>query len=84
MTLFTKIIRREIPAKIVYEDDQCLAAYFRDVNPRKLPFTSCSFQKRNLYDERLERGRSKPSRSHDAQSFWRSRKKKESLKMVIA
>lgn len=29
-TLFTKIIQREIPADIVYEDDQCLA--FRDIN----------------------------------------------------
>jgi histidine triad (HIT) family protein len=32
MTLFGKIIRREIPATIVYEDDQCLA--FRDINPQ--------------------------------------------------
>jgi histidine triad (HIT) family protein len=32
MTLFTKIINREIPANIVYEDDQCLA--FRDINPQ--------------------------------------------------
>ena len=32
MTLFGKIIKREIPAKIVYEDDQCLA--FRDINPQ--------------------------------------------------
>ena len=31
-TLFGKIIRREIPADIVYEDEQCLA--FRDVNPQ--------------------------------------------------
>jgi len=31
-TLFTKIINREIPADIVYEDDQCLA--FRDINPK--------------------------------------------------
>ena len=31
-TLFTKIINREIPAEIVYEDDQCLA--FRDINPQ--------------------------------------------------
>lgn len=31
-TLFTKIINREIPADIVYEDDMCLA--FRDVNPQ--------------------------------------------------
>lgn len=31
-TIFAKIIRREIPADIVYEDDQCLA--FRDVNPQ--------------------------------------------------
>lgn len=31
-TLFSKIIEREIPADIVYEDDQCLA--FRDINPQ--------------------------------------------------
>ncbi len=31
-TLFTKIIEREIPADIVYEDEQCLA--FRDINPK--------------------------------------------------
>lgn len=31
-TIFTKIINREIPADIVYEDDQCLA--FRDINPQ--------------------------------------------------
>ena len=31
-TLFSKIIDREIPAKIVYEDDLCLA--FHDVAPR--------------------------------------------------
>lgn len=31
-TLFTKIINRDIPATIVYEDDQCLA--FRDINPQ--------------------------------------------------
>lgn len=31
-TLFGKIIRREIPAMIVYEDEECLA--FRDVNPQ--------------------------------------------------
>lgn len=32
MTIFTKIINREIPADIVYEDDLCLA--FRDVHPQ--------------------------------------------------
>ncbi len=32
MTLFTKIINREIPADIVYEDDVCLA--FRDIAPK--------------------------------------------------
>jgi histidine triad (HIT) family protein len=32
MTIFQRIIDREIPADIVYEDDQCLA--FRDVNPQ--------------------------------------------------
>lgn len=31
-TLFDKIIRREIPADIVYEDDEVLG--FRDVNPQ--------------------------------------------------
>jgi histidine triad (HIT) family protein len=31
-SIFTKIIDREIPADILYEDDVCLA--FRDVNPQ--------------------------------------------------
>ena len=31
-TLFGRIIRREIPADIVYEDELCLA--FRDINPQ--------------------------------------------------
>ena len=31
-TIFSKIIRREIPADILYEDEHCLA--FRDVNPQ--------------------------------------------------
>ena len=31
-TLFSKIINRDIPANIVYEDDLCLA--FRDINPQ--------------------------------------------------
>ncbi len=31
-TIFSKIIEREIPADIVYEDEHCLA--FRDVNPQ--------------------------------------------------
>jgi histidine triad (HIT) family protein len=31
VTLFEKIINREIPADIVFEDDLCLA--FRDINP---------------------------------------------------
>jgi histidine triad (HIT) family protein len=30
-TIFKKIIDREIPAQIVYEDDQCLA--FQDIQP---------------------------------------------------
>ena len=32
MTLFEKIIAREIPAKIVFEDDDAIA--FQDVNPQ--------------------------------------------------
>ncbi len=31
-TIFSRIIRREIPADIVHEDDLCLA--FRDINPQ--------------------------------------------------
>ncbi len=31
-TIFKKIIDKEIPAEIVYEDDRCLA--FRDVSPQ--------------------------------------------------
>ena len=31
-TIFSKIIAREIPADIVFEDDKCLA--FRDINPQ--------------------------------------------------
>ncbi len=32
VTIFQKIIDREIPAEIVYEDDQCLA--FKDIAPQ--------------------------------------------------
>lgn len=31
-TIFQKIIDKQIPANIVYEDDRCLA--FRDINPQ--------------------------------------------------
>jgi histidine triad (HIT) family protein len=31
-TIFSKIIAREIPARIIYEDDRCLA--FHDVHPQ--------------------------------------------------
>ncbi|MEM9542962.1 MAG: histidine triad nucleotide-binding protein [Cyanobacteria bacterium P01_E01_bin.42] len=31
-TIFSRIIRREIPADIVYEDDLCLA--FKDISPQ--------------------------------------------------
>lgn len=31
-TIFDKIIRREIPARVAFEDDRCLA--FHDVNPQ--------------------------------------------------
>lgn len=32
MTIFKKIIEKEIPAEIIYEDELCLA--FRDINPQ--------------------------------------------------
>lgn len=31
-TIFDKIVKKEIPAKVIYEDDTCLA--FRDVSPQ--------------------------------------------------
>ena len=31
-TLFTRIIEREIPAQIIYEDEHCIA--FNDINPQ--------------------------------------------------
>jgi histidine triad (HIT) family protein len=31
-TIFTMIIKREIPAKIIYEDGRCIA--FHDVSPQ--------------------------------------------------
>ena len=31
-TIFTKIINRELPADIVYEDEHCVA--FKDINPQ--------------------------------------------------
>lgn len=31
-TVFTKIINRELPSDIVYEDDQCIV--FRDIHPQ--------------------------------------------------
>lgn len=32
MTVFQKIIRKELPAEVVYEDDLCLA--FKDIQPQ--------------------------------------------------
>lgn len=32
MTLFERIINREVPAQIIHEDDQCVA--IRDINPQ--------------------------------------------------
>jgi histidine triad (HIT) family protein len=32
MNLFEKIIKREVPAQIIHEDDQCVA--IRDINPQ--------------------------------------------------
>ena len=32
MTIFNKIMSKEIPAQVVYEDELCLA--FRDINPQ--------------------------------------------------
>ena len=34
-TLFTKIINKEIPADIIYEDD--LSLVFKDINPQHQP-----------------------------------------------
>lgn len=44
-SIFTKIIAREIPAAILYEDDQALA--FRDINPAA-PFHAIVIPKREM------------------------------------
>ena len=44
-TLFTKIINRDIPADIIFEDDLCLA--FRDINPQA-PFHALLIPKLQL------------------------------------
>ena len=44
-TLFTKIINREIPADIVYEDELCLA--FKDINPQA-PLHILMIPKKNI------------------------------------
>ena len=44
-TLFTKIIDREIPADIVYEDELCLA--FKDINPQA-PLHILMIPKKNI------------------------------------
>jgi histidine triad (HIT) family protein len=44
-TLFAKIIAREIPADIIYEDEQCLA--FNDIHP-KAPFHALVIPKKSI------------------------------------
>lgn len=44
-TIFNKIIRRELPAKIVYEDEWCLA--FHDIHPQA-PVHILLIPKKNL------------------------------------
>ena len=44
-TLFTKIINREIPADIIYEDDLCLA--FKDIAPQA-PFHTLVIPKKPI------------------------------------
>ena len=43
-TIFTKIINRDIPADIIYEDDKALA--FKDINPQA-PFHCLIIPKRH-------------------------------------
>lgn len=59
-TLFQKIISREVPADIVYEDDEIIS--FRDINPQapfhilvcpKEPITMLSKSSPNLHRELL-------------------------------
>lgn len=45
MTLFQKIIDREIPARIIYEDDRALA--FHDINPQA-PFHALVIPKKPI------------------------------------
>ena len=54
-TIFDKIIRKEIPAKIIYEDDQarcCIlvaSAFFIRVFFRRLPFMTFSRPRRRIF-----------------------------------
>ena len=54
-TLFTKIINREIPAKIIYEDDQVLA--FHDIAPQAPVHFLVIPKKAGAHPERPHRGR---------------------------
>ncbi len=44
-TIFSKIIKREIPADIIYEDDLCLS--FKDINPQA-PFHALVIPKKPI------------------------------------
>ncbi|MDG2614606.1 hypothetical protein P7M57_23980, partial [Vibrio parahaemolyticus] len=52
-TIFGKIIRKEIPAKIIFEDDRCLA--FHDIS-------LAGWQKPARRPQREQRGQSRPQR----------------------
>ncbi len=75
--LFLKILDKKIPAKIVYEDDRCLA--FRDVNPQA-PTHVLIIPRKEIADARCDhRGRrpacsaistSSPRRSRRSSASW--------------
>ena len=54
-TIFKRIIDREIPAKIVYEDEHCLA--FEDIHPNAPTHLIVIPKKEIAFGRRRERGR---------------------------
>lgn len=65
-TIFDRIVAKEIPANIIYEDDLCMA--FRDVNPQApvhfLVRTDTHQFSRTTRLLELQPGHKKPSRPH--------------------
>ena len=79
--IFAKIIRKEIPAKIVYEDERALA--FRDVDP-KAPIHILIVPKKDIARVSEAKAEDEPLLGHLLRWPPRSRGKKASTARAIA